>query len=90
MNLHTKPYHALCALQQFTINGIQAYESDFGSGSDEDPGEAEEYSCGDRRWRGRASTPEVLAKYGITQEEYDFICERLSSELSFGSCGWCQ
>ena len=37
----------------------------------------------------KASTKNVLSKYQITQSEYDEICDKLESSLSFGRCGWC-
>jgi hypothetical protein len=35
------------------------------------------------------STPQILAKYSITEAEYQEICNQLEKGLSFGACGRC-
>jgi hypothetical protein len=83
-------YSALCALRLFEINGIAADTHDFGSQQDEDQENAEPWCCGDMRFtRHEVPRKGVLAKYGITLEEYNAICFELEDTLSFGSCGWC-
>ena len=89
MILRMNVYSSLCAMEHFEINEIQADSIDFGSQMDTDPSSAEPYGCGDMRFERRESTPEVLAKYGFTQDDYDAICDNLESVLSFGHCGWC-
>lgn len=80
---------ALCVASVFRVNDIEAESDDFGTSSDEAPEDAEEYGCGDRQWRRRDATPEVLTKYNITSPEYELIAGQLEVGLSFGSCGWC-
>jgi hypothetical protein len=93
MELKLKVYTALCAAKEFTINGVEAEASDFGSGEDtapivsDDPWDS--YCCGNMEFISVDSTKEVLDKYKITESEYDEVCDKLSSGLSFGSCGWC-
>lgn len=86
--IHLKVYGALCETQEFTVSGIEAEHSDFGEKYDHSPEDAEPYACGDMRFTGKPSTPGVLAKYNITQEQYDAVVENLDA-LSFGSCGRC-
>lgn len=81
--------HAFCYLPTFTINGIEADEGDFGDHYDHDSDAAEPYGCGDMRFEASDSTPEVLAKYGISEAQYEQVCDALSEALSWGSCGWC-
>jgi len=76
-------------MSAFVINGINANSSDFGGQGDMSPETAEEYCCGDMQFTRNPSTPDVLAKYGITEDEYAEICEKLEGGLSFGRCGWC-
>jgi hypothetical protein len=80
--------NALCSLSEFTINGIEADWSDFGDKDDHDPDNAEDYGCGDMRFTPTPPTAEILNKYGITEDQYNTICEELDV-LSFGNCGWC-
>lgn len=79
----------LCAPYIFIINGVRAYYNDFGDKYDHDTESAECFGCGDMRFDGEPSTPEILDKYSITQSEYDEIVLELSEKLSFGSCGGC-
>lgn len=80
---------SLCAMDSFFINGIYAQYEDFGSKYDHDSYNAPDYGCGDMRFDPEPSTPQVLAKYGISEEEYDIVCEFLREKLDFGRCGWC-
>jgi hypothetical protein len=89
MQLEFKVYGALCAISTFVINGIDADSSDFGDHGDRSPETAEDYCCGNMQFIRSPSTPAVLAKYGITEDEYAEICEKLETGLSFGRCGWC-
>ena len=59
------------------------------SEEDEDCENAEDYACGDMRFRRKGSTPKILAKYSITEIEYAEVASKLEDGLSFGSCGWC-
>jgi hypothetical protein len=72
-----------------TVNGIDIESEDFGSKYDHDREKAPMYGCGDMRFDPSPSTPEVLNKYSITEQEYDEICQELAEGLSFGRCGWC-
>lgn len=89
MNLVFKVYGSLCAMDEFSINGIDADAEDFGSQEDHSPETAGDYGCGDMRFTGCDPTPSVLRKYKITKDEYDIVRRKLESDLSFGSCGWC-
>jgi hypothetical protein len=43
-----EPYSALpCSLMIFTIDDMDAIDTDFGFGGDKNPWKAEEYGCGD-------------------------------------------
>lgn len=88
MELIIEPYNALpCHLQVFEINGIKAYEGDFGE-SDSSP---------DGNWGCdyhifcpyEEPKDDVLEKYNITIDEYKEICEKLEIKLDVGPCGWC-
>jgi len=83
------PYGALCALATFLINDIPADVEDFGDKYDTEPENAEPYGCGNMQFIAKAPTPEILAKYRITVEQYLVICQKLDAALSFGTCGWC-
>ena len=89
MKLEFEVYYALCAMSKFIINDIQAEYEDFGDKDDIDKEHAEDYCCGDMQFTRKESTPEILAKYNITQAEYNEICDKLTEGLSFGTCGWC-
>lgn len=84
-----KAYSALCELEEFNINGIQADYEDFGTKKDTDPENAEPYSCGNMEFLPKPPTQEVLDKYNITTDDYIEVCNKLTDELSFGCCGWC-
>jgi len=89
MVCHVKSMGALCALENFTVNDVEADYSDFVEKYDHDYDNAEDYGCGDMRCDILDSTNDVLEKYGITEEEYQEIAEKVSVELNFGCCGWC-
>lgn len=78
-----------CGASTFTINGKDADESDFGSMIDQCPEDAPDYGCGCRVFERICSTPEVLEKYGISEEEYLEICVELTEKLYFGRCALC-
>lgn len=88
LNVVAVPYGALpCCLQTFTINGIVASESDFGSSDSEGDGD---YGCEYHYFIPNENPSEgVLDKYGITKKQYDEVCDILEAELHVGSCGWC-
>ena len=88
MELKLKIYGCLCSTKVFEINGVDADYDDFGEKYDRGF-DAEDYACADMRFTGKDSTSEILAKYSITQSEYDEVVSELSEKLSFGSCGWC-
>ena len=89
MDLKLETYGILCETSIFVINGVDADYLDFGEKYDRDTENAEKYGCGYMQFTGRDSTPEILAKYSITQSEYDEVVSELSKKLSFGSCGYC-
>lgn len=84
------PFDSLpCSCEKFTINGMDADVSDFGSTVDMDEENAEEYGCGDRQFVPQMPTNKVLNKYEIDVDEYAEICDKLQCALAVGSCGWC-
>lgn len=89
MTYEIKVFDCLCATERFTVNGKAADRADFGSQADEDEENAEPYGCGNMQFRPKLATSEVLAKYGITVDEYNAIATELAERLSFGCCGWC-
>ena len=89
MELELKFYSAICHTEIFNVNGVRADESDFGDQYDTAPEAAEAYGCGNMQFDRKPSTPNVFAKYGITEDEYAEICDKLEKGLSFGRCGWC-
>lgn len=91
MEVIIKPYWALpCSLEEFTINGIEADQSDFGCMDDTDTESAEPYGCGCMEFIPDVEPAEgVLEKYNITQKEFIEIQEMLKDKLFVGACGWC-
>ena len=90
MELIVEPCYALpCELETFTINGKAADSSDFGDTFDHNKRIKKHYGCGDMRFEPQSPTKEVLAKYNITEEEYNKICDELEDKLCIGRCGWC-
>lgn len=96
MNLHDqldyeiKSLGALCSLSGAShINHKRIDEDDFVNKYDHDPDNAQEYGCGNMQADVKESTPDVLAKYGIDEDEYKIISFEISQALSFGPCGWC-
>jgi hypothetical protein len=89
MKLEIKVYGALCGLSLFRINGVEADENDFVDRFDHSPDTAVPYGCGNMQADIIKSTDKVLKKYAISKKEYYVIAERVSAELSFGTCGWC-
>ena len=89
MKLKCRAFGALCALEEFVVNGIEARESDFGEHHDTEPNKADDYCCGNMQFSPKPATQKILDKYNINVDEYNEICEKLDEQLSFGSCGWC-
>lgn len=89
MKIELEMYRALCKAQEFTVNGRDADTGDFGISRDMSPETADPYCCGDRRFVGKPSTPEILEQYGITEDEYADVVSLLEDKLSWGRCGWC-
>ena len=84
-----KSYGSLCGIQCGAINNIDIDESDFVDKYDHSPETAEDYACGNMQADIILPTEEVLKKYNITVDEYREVAEKISEEVSFGSCGWC-
>jgi len=90
MDFKIKSMGALCSLEiDCHINGIDVDQDDFVNQYDNAEDDAEEYGCGDMTCDIEDPTDEVLNKYKITAEEHKVLAEKISAELSFGSCGWC-
>lgn len=85
-----KAYKCLCELSEFTINGIKADYSDFGTKEDRDRGNAEPYCCENMKFIPyNEPDPKVLEKYNITEDDWIIICYKIDKAISFGRCGWC-
>ena len=82
-------YGALCNLETFTINNVEADEDDFVEKWDTDTDNAQEYGCGSMQAFVLPVTENVLKKYGIMESVYIEIAEDVAEALSFGACGWC-
>ena len=89
MEINCCAFSSLCELKEFNINGKKADYNDFGEKYDHDSENADDYGCGDMRFDRKESTKKILKKYKIDEKEYQEICDKLESELSFGGCGWC-
>ena len=88
MILNIEPFDALpCCLRVFEINGKTADYEDFGVKA-MDGGSCMDNACG-CTFYSEPPTQETLKKYGINEEEYNEICEKLESVLHVFSCGWC-
>lgn len=79
-----------CALNKFTINGVEADQDDFG----ETVSESDDWGgCINNHFEGNiepSHIKEMCNKYNVTYEEYLEIVEHLECELDVGDCGWCQ
>jgi hypothetical protein len=94
MKLKFKVAGTMCVMNEFQINDVGAYPNDFGEGRDHGDGDTEEkcdcsVGCSNQRFTRKESTPKILAKYSITQKEYNEICKKLEEGLSFGECDAC-
>ena len=90
MELIVEPYVSLpCELETFTINGKKANSIDFGNTIAYEEGEEDTYGCSNMHFEPEPPTKEVLAKYNITEEEYNKICDELEDKLCVGHCEWC-
>ena len=93
MKLEFQIAHSYCAASQLRINDKDAYLYDFGDfhdeGDDEGDNEEDYHGCYDMHFNPKDPSPEVLAKYGISEAEYIFIAGILQDSLSFGSCDMC-
>lgn len=90
LDYRIEPRGALCSLSSEShINHKYVDEEDFVDKYDHDSANAQEYGCGNMQADVKRSTPEVLAKYGIEEDEYQIIAFEISQALSFGPCGWC-
>lgn len=86
LRLEVETYETMpCELQTFRINGIDAELEDFGMVVKE---EFDGYECTDIRFEETNQPP--LGKYGLTYEEYDEVCQVLSSTFKIGRCDWCR
>lgn len=86
LRLEVETYETMpCELQTFRINGIDAELEDFGMVVKE---EFDGYECIDIRFEETNQPP--LGKYGLTYEDYDEICQVLSSTFKIGRCDWCR
>lgn len=90
MNYKIKAFKCLCALEEFTINGVEADYEDFGIKKDIDSNNAEPYCSGNMQFIPYDNPDSnTLKKYCITEDEWIIIAHKLKKALSFGSCGWC-
>lgn len=77
-----------CELEIFKINGIDADQEDFGEGSS-NLGNVFSNGCSHKFIPYKRPTEAVLSKYGITEDEYSEICDKLEDELYVSACGLC-
>ena len=92
-----KVYQCYCLTREFTVNNIDANVADFGMKDDITPECAMKYGgCGNMTFsrfdEGLGDKEEIeacLAKYRITQDEFDSICDELEEKLSFHCCDLC-
>ena len=89
MTIECKSYGALCGLETFRINGIDANETEFGEQYDDAPYAAPKYGCGHMKFHPYNPVSAVMEKYGINETEWEEVCDKLDEKLSFGRCGWC-
>jgi hypothetical protein len=91
MKMEIETYGALpCATSTFTINGIDADTSDFGSmESDGCPSECEGYDCHNKHFVPDTVDKKIMEKYDISNNEVKEVQEKLTEILNVGDCGWC-
>ena len=68
----------------FKVNAIHADVDDFVEIHDENPG-----SCGNSIAEPVTADKTILAKYQISEKDFDIIANDLGLELSFGRCENC-
>ena len=78
-----------CDIRKLKINNIEASYHDFIELYDRDKTNAPQYGCGNMKATPITSTPEILKRYNIIQEEYDEITEKLCAKLKIGHCNKC-
>jgi hypothetical protein len=90
MKLELEFYNVICDTKTFKINDIYADTEDFGEKYDRCINSSENYGCGNMQFTRWFNIQKgVLKKYRITEYEYNKICNKLESGLSFGNCGYC-
>jgi hypothetical protein len=85
-----------CELDEYYLNDVKLRQSDFGTsndvGGDCDDEDIMDYGCVNRvfePYEDEEHKNEAMAKYGITEDEYYDIQDKLESVLYVGECGWC-
>lgn len=89
MDIHVEKSGSYCVPKSISYKGKELFLYDFGSMEDADHENRPEYGCGDRVFVRIPATPDVLAEYDITAEEYEAICDYLEKELHWGRCSYC-
>lgn len=89
MKLELDIYSAICETKRFVINDINATYKDFGEKFDASPDKNKPTICGNMIFMPIKPSQHVIDKYGITLSEYDYICKKLQSCISFGTCRLC-
>ena len=91
--VEVEPYYSFpCGLMIFTINGIDACKSEFGTTYDSQAWNAPDYGCGCsifERDTNEKNRKMIMKKYSLTPQEFDGICDVLEEILYVGRCGWC-
>ena len=91
--IKVEPYSALpCELMTFTINDVNADQSDFGRSFDDDMWNAPDYGCGYKKFERYTEKDDIkycMEKYSLTWEEYYDISSLLEEVLCVGQCAWC-
>ena len=76
----------------FIINGKEADCGDFGECIDIAPEMADDYGCGNMSfmpYTSDADIHEAMSMYGITEDEFNEIADKLSEMLHIGKCDMC-
>lgn len=89
LNIQIKPYNGLpCCLEDFKINGQNAYVDDFGDVVKES---TRAYSCDVVKFVGDPrKSNQACKKYNISSDQFYSICKELEEKLFVGGCSLCE
>ena len=89
MKIKINLYNQFCDITRLVVNGIEASYHDFIDMYDHDQSNAPLHGCGDMRADRKEPTPGVLARYNITEDEYEEIVKELQKTVNFEYCMKC-